>query len=179
MIGRALRRSLVIALVGLVVLLAGKSMVQACGTVVKVTYIEDSPDVFVIEYPDGQDDLLLSVKIDLATSAAGAYVDTLYGPAKSNLGEAVEVGEIRGFAEGDQSGTILFKKFAAGHRLNMLVDLDDRGLSGEPDPDHLTGKEMEGGLVTARFRAPDGEAEEMSGAFDAEGVARLGSRACA
>ena len=71
MIGRAIRRGVLSLVIGVALLLAAKSLVQACGTVVKVTYIESSPDVFLIEYSDGQDDLLQSVKIDLTTSAAG------------------------------------------------------------------------------------------------------------
>ena len=160
-------------------LLAAKSFVHACGPVVKVTYMESSPDLFLIEYPDGQDDLLLSVKIDLSTSAAGAYVDTAYGPARSSISEAVQVDEVTGFAVGGHTGTISFKMFAPGHRFVMLVDLDDRGLSDDPDPDHLTGNEVQGGKVVARLRSGGEDPEEITGTFDAEGVARLGSRACA
>ena len=179
MIRRAIRRGVWSLLIGVALLLAAKSPVHACGTVVKVTYVESSPDVFLIEYPDGQDDLLQSVKIDLTTSAAGAYVDTFYGPGRSNADDAVRVDLVQGFAEGGQVGTVTFKAFAAGDRFTLLVDLDDRGLSGEPDPDHLIGNELKGGKVTARLRSQDGASAEMHGVFDEEGVATLGSPACA
>lgn len=158
---------------------SGVSPTWACGTIVRVTFVEASPDLFMIEHLKGNEGQLVSLTIDMSSSSGGAFVDTAYGPARSNVEEAVKVDTITGFEEGSQSGTITFRKFLPGHRLNLLVDLDDRAAGGDNDMDILTASELEGGTVQARIRGADGNARAWAGAFDATGIALVGNRACA
>ena len=159
--------------------LGAVSTVRACGTIVRVTFIEASPDLFMIEHLKGNEGELVSLTIDMSSSSGGASVDTAYGPAKSSVEDAVQVEKITGFDEGSQSGTITFRKFLSGYRLNLLVDLDDRATGGDNDMDVLTANELEGSTVQARIRGADGNARAWTGTFDAIGIALVGNRACA
>ena len=160
-------------------LLAHAASARACGTIVRVTFVEASPDFFRIEHVKGEAGHLVSVTIDMSTSAGGAFVDTAYGPGDTSMGQGVEVDTLTGFGEGTQSGTITFKKFLSGHRVNLLVDLDDRATGGDNDMDVLTANELEGSTVRARILGPDGVARAWTGAFDDKGIALVGNRACA
>lgn len=151
----------------------------ACGTIVRVTFVEASPDRFMIEHLKGDEGQLASLTIDMSSSAGGAFVDTAYGPEQLTKGEAVQVETVTGFEQGSQSGTITFRKFLSGHRLNLLVDLDDRAAGGDNDMDILTANELEGSTVQARIRGADGEARAWTGSFDANGIALVGNLACA
>ena len=160
-------------------LVAHSASAQACGTIVRVTFVEASPDRFMIEHMKGEAGQLVSVTIDMSTSVGGAFVDTAYGPDNTSAGQGVEVDTLKGFREGSQSGTITFRKFSSGHQLNLLVDLDDRATGGDNDMDVLTANELEGGIVRARIRGADGVARAWTGTFDAGGIALVGNRACA
>ncbi len=151
----------------------------ACGTIVRVTFVEASPDVFVIEHLKGYEGQIASVTIDMSPSVGGAFVDSAYGAGSSNSGDGVQVDTVIGFEQGSQSGTVTFRKFSSGHRLNLLVDLDDRAAGGDNDMDVLTANELEGGTVQTRIRGADGEAQTWTGTFDAKGIALVGKRACA
>lgn len=152
---------------------------SACGTIVRVTFVEASPDLFMIEHLKGQPGDLASVTIDMSPSIGNAYVDTPYGPAKSNAGKAIVLDSISGFSEGAQSGTLTFRAFTSGHRFTFLVDLDDRAAGGDNNMNVLTANELEGGKVSVRIKEAGGPPLEWTGTFDAEGIALVGNRACA
>ena len=151
---------------------------SSCGPQVRVTYVEDSPDFFRVEFINGKGFELKSVTLDLTSSAGRAYVDTAYGSRPAEKQNGVELDPATRVADGDQRLVLQFKNFRVGGRFNYLVDLDDQSSPNDHDMDHLTGGEMNGATAVARLVRSDGEPEEVAGSFDAAGTALLAPKAC-
>ncbi len=149
---------------------------KACGIVVQVTFEEDTPDNFLIEYVDGDVHQLTALRLDLSRSIGRAYIDTPYPRARPADKGEVNMIAASGFAEGSRLMTFGFENFGPKKTYTLLVDLDD---SGGWDGDHLTDGEIQGTAVSARLTGPDNSTFTINGTFDAKGVAVLGNRACA
>lgn len=151
---------------------------SACAGLVRITFLEGSPDSFDVDVLQGNIVRLSSLTIDLNPSSGRAYIDTAYGPAKSNA-PGVQVDTAENFTGGSRNWTLTFKRFQPGAKFRLLVDLDDTSTtSGDFDMDRLNGGEMRGAMAHAQIVDLDGNTRKLSGAFDREGRATLGNRAC-
>ena len=151
---------------------------QACGPQVLVTYVEDSPDAFRIEFVNGPQFELQQLRLDLSSSQGRAHIDTPYGAAPSREPDSVELVRVDDIAERGQFATLTFRRFFAGRTFRYLIDLDDESPAGDGDFDHLTAGELAGAQASAQLRHADGRIEKISGRFSRENVARLAPRAC-
>ena len=153
--------------------------VQACDSKVRITFFEDSPDFFLVEFKDKARFQIASLSIDLTTSVGRAFVDTAYGREPPRGPNDVILDKGLGFVDGSRKWTLTFKRFLPGQKFRLLVDLDDAAMFGAGDPDHLTDGELLGASAQARLIGADGKAETITGRFNRAGVATLGQEACA
>ena len=151
---------------------------DACGKQLRVTFTEDTPDNFKIEFLDGAGLQLTSVHFDLRPSAGGAYVDTVFGNAAPSASQSVVLRSIEGFADGGQTGTVKFKTFPPKQSFTLEIDLDDSSPVHDYDPSHLTNGELLGAKVEAVLVEANGKTHKLTGKFNARGIAELGNRAC-
>jgi hypothetical protein len=150
----------------------------ACESLVRVTFVEDSPDYFLVELLPSAPGPMKSLIIDLNTSAGGAYVDSAHGPERVGKAE-MTVETMEGLVSGSQSWRFAFSDYEPGSAMRILVDLDDTGgLQGDFDQDHLTSAEIAGATSEALIQGEDGHEVTVSGQFDYQGVAQLGGQAC-
>ncbi len=169
--------TLVAAAVALV-MVSTSQPAAACFALVKVTFAEDSPDVFRVAFERGALFELLRVRIDLHTSAGRSFIDTPYGGSRAGgKGEPV-LQATEGFVEGARAFTLRFKRFQVGQVYTLMVDLDDDMSHRDRDLDHLTDGELEGARAEAWLRGPDGDGFRVEGRFGRDGVAELGGGAC-
>jgi hypothetical protein len=156
---------------------AGRAPAYACGPQVRVTFTEETPDYFVIEFLYGPGRLLEALTLELAETASRAHVDTAYGASDQQKASGVDLAGVDGFGTGSDRGTLRFRSFPPGARFAYLVDLD----AAKPafgDPNHLAKAEMRGGRASAVIVTAEGRKETITGIFDEEGVALLGPKAC-
>ena len=151
---------------------------QACGPLVRVIYVEDSPDSFRIEFVDGPRFELRELRLDLSSSQGKAHIDTPYGAAPGSGPDSVELVKVEDVVERGTTATLTFRRFIAGRKFRYLIDLDDESPAGGGDFDHLTAGELAGATASARLLHEDGRVEVLSGRFNAENTARLAPRAC-
>lgn len=151
----------------------------ACEGKVRISFFEDSPDHFLVEFKDRARVQITSLHIDLRSSVGRAFIDTAYGSETPSDANGVVLAGSIGFVDGSREWTLTFKRFLPGQKFTLLVDLDDAAVFDAGDPDHLTDGELEGARAEARLVAPDGKVQTISGLFDKQGVATLGRDACA
>lgn len=166
------------SLLALAMLLLATGTATACGPQVRLTFVEESPDFFRIEFLHGPKLELKTLRIDLTGSIGKAHVDTAYGGAPSPPGSNIELERADDLVEGGQRATLTFARFFQGQTFNYLVDLDDMSAVDGADFDHLTGDEMAGGTASARLIGAGGRSETIAGVFDKDGIALLGPKAC-
>ena len=150
----------------------------SCGPQLRVTYVEDSPDFFRVEFVAGKGLELKTLTLDLAPSAGRAYVDTAYDSRSTATQNGVALDPTTRVGDGDRRFVLKFRNFRVGGSFNYFVDLDDQSSPNDHDMDHLTGGEMSGATAVARLVRRDGEPEEVAGRFDASGAALLTPKAC-
>ena len=121
----------------------------ACGTQIRITFIEASPDIFVVEFLDGPEREISALRFDLSQSRGGAFVDTAYGGSPSGHRTQCYWNGLR-FHNRNQTGQVTFRSFPAGNSFNLLVDLDDNAVGGDENRNVLDGRELEGGEVARR-----------------------------
>ena len=157
---------------------------SACGPKVRITFAEDSPDWFRIEFLEGPKLSLERLAIRLATSRAGAFFEG-DGPemsrhaarnnAKSN---GIRFKALRYETGIDHDAILDFEGFVAGGQYVFHSDLDDLNRAGNRDGDHIYDGELAGATATATLRAANGKQLEINGTFDDKGKVLLGERAC-
>lgn len=157
--------------VGCVTAMLG-SQAQACGLLLRVTYAEDYPDWFFIEFLEGDGYALTGLGIDLGPAVGRPFIDTAYPNSRHSGRDGVVLAETRGLDTGSSAMALKFEQFSAGKSYRLLVDLDGRA-------DQLEHGELFGGNVAARFSRDDGSELKLEARFDGDGVAELGNRACA
>ncbi len=144
---------------------------QACGLLVRVTYAEDFPDWFYVEFLEGDGYHLSGLTLDLGPAVGRPFIDTAYPNSRHSGHDGIVVTESSGFDTGSRVMAFKFAHFVSGKTYRLMVDLDGR-------LDQLENGELYGAAVVARFFRPDGTSEKLEGRFDSDGVAELGSRAC-
>lgn len=156
----------------------------ACGPEVRIQFAEESPDRFRITFVRGPKLHLVSLRINLSGSAAGAVFDdfddfdglAMQGPQPNSSG--VSIRSIKYRASGQETVTLTFDGFAAQRVVDFRSDLDDTGAAGDPDQNHLVDGELSGASAEATLVSATGRRIAISGRFDKRGQARLGERAC-
>ncbi len=151
---------------------------HACDSKIRITYSEDSPDAFLVEFKDKERSQIASLRIDLRASVGRAFIDTAYVQDQPSGSKGVILGQGVGFVDGSRDWTLTFKRFLPGQTFRLLVDLDDAAVFGSGDPDHLTDGELQDAKAQARLIGPAGKSQMISGVFDRNGVATLGQDAC-
>ena len=169
------RLALVVAVSCGVLVGAGPSF--ACGPILKVTYIEASPDRLTAELAPDADSVVRDITIDLGPSQGRAYIDSYFGPEDRGDGSrAANLESVSGFSNGATRGTLTFDRFQPGQRFSIRVDLDEQVSAGNPN--WLDAGEISGTTVSATLIAPDGVRVPLTGRMDRDGVAMLGNRGC-
>lgn len=166
------RRLLSALLVALCLLSFSGGGALACGLFVRITFAEDYPDWFLIEFLEGEGFALVDLELDLTPSVGTAHIDTPYTDTGGAGGDRAVLVEAFGLTGGSQRMVLKFGNFRAGRSFSLLVDLD--GFADQLDPGELHGTE-----ATVRFIRPDGGILKLAGRFDSTGVVELGERACA
>lgn len=157
--------------------LCGADAAIACGPILKVSFVEASPDRFTAELAPDADARVADITIDLGPSEGRAYVDTYYGPEdREDGGRAATLKSVSGFSDGATRGTLTFDAFQPGQRFSIRVDLDEQVSAGNPN--WLDVGEISGTAVSATLIAPDGARVPLSGRMDSDGVVMLGNRGC-
>lgn len=177
MLGKLLRTTACM-LFALTSLGATSAVAHACESKIRITFSEDSPDAFLVEFKDKVKSQITSLRIDLRASVGRAFVDTAYVQEQPSGPNGVVLDQGLGFVDGSRDWTLTFKRFLPGQTFELLVDLDDAAVFGSGDPDHLTDGELQGAKAQARLIGPDGKSQMISGVFDRNGVATLGQDAC-
>jgi len=154
---------------------------MACGPEVQIQFAEASPDQFRIKFVRGPKLKLVSLRINLEGSAAGAIFDNydgidLQGPQPGPNG--VSIRSIKYRENGRETATLTFENFVPERTVDFRSDLDDSGRAGDPDANHLVDGELAGATAQATLVATNGRRIEISGRFDKQSRARLGERAC-
>lgn len=106
---------------------------------------------------------------DPETGGAGIAVAQ---PFREDGGEA-RIETIPAIVDGARLLTLDFTTFPSGARYRFTLDLDDR-VEGRPGT-IVSGSEIAGARISARFADSDGVEIEIEGVFDADGVARARS----
>ncbi len=158
--------------------LAQLSPAHACKSWLRVSYVEQTPDYFLIEHGTEKGYQLRTLQIDLRTTAAQVEVDSSFGAPRNNKTDRVIVEAVSGFKSGSQIGVLRFKRFLPGEKYILPIDLDDGIAFGYRDYDHLDEGEMKGGEVIAELVGPDNEKLTVTGIFNEEGVADLLGGTC-
>lgn len=146
--------------------------VQACGVLVRITYGEDFPDWFLVEFLNGADFELVGLDIDLQGSAGNARIDTPYSRSAETNENGVMLADTQGFSMGSRRMAFKFQNFSVSKSYSLSVDLDGFG-------DQLDNAELFGASAVAHLKRPDGELLSLEGNFDKDAVVELGNRACA
>lgn len=160
---------------------AGSGPAAACGPEVHIQFSEDSPDRFRITFVQGPKMTLVALRIDLGGSAAGAIFDdydglNMQGPQPGPGGVTIRSVDYR--TDGRETVALTFDGFTEKRVVDFWSDLDDNGLAGDPDQNHLFDGEMDGATAEATLIAANGKQITIQGRFDNKSAARLGERAC-
>lgn len=145
---------------------------DACGLLLRITYAEDYPDWFHVEFLEGAGFELTGLQLDLTGAAGEPFIDIAYPNSRHSGKDGIVVTDAAGFDTGSRAMAFKFAHFAVGKTYRLLVDLDGRA-------DQLDNGELHGAGVVARFLNVDGTLQKLEGQFDSDGVAELGSHACA
>lgn len=145
---------------------------QACGVLVRITYGEDYPDWFLVEFINGADFELVGLDIDLNGSVGSALIDTPYSQRSEQNANNVVLADTLGFERGSRRMGFKFQNFLASKSYSLSVDLD--GVA-----DQLENAELFGATAVAHLKRPDGEPLTLQGKFDKDAVVELGNRTCA
>lgn len=145
---------------------------EACGLLLRITYAEDYPDWFHIEFLEGDGYTLQALQLNLGTAVGRPLIDTAYPQSRHSEWDGVVITGNTGFVTGSRDMGLGFAQFTSGKKFTLLVDLDGRF-------DQLRHGELFGAEAKAKFVRSDGTSLQLNGRFDADGVAELGNRACA
>ena len=153
----------------LMLIVAGPA--EACGLLVRITYEEDFPDRFHVEFVEGADYELTGLELDLRPAVGSPFIDMAYPESRYSRRDGITLTETEGLRGGSRKMGFKFSGFSTGKQLTLLVDLDGRR-------DRLQRGELFDTRAAARFLHPDGTVVHLNGAFNSRDVAELGNRAC-
>lgn len=148
------------------------SAAEACGLLIRITYTEDTPDWFHVEFLEGDGYELTRIELDLRPALGKPFIDTAYPNSRHSGKEGITLTESSGLAEGSSAMEFAFAHFTHGKKYTLLIDLDGRH-------DMLHRNELHGAKARVTFVDNKGSAIKLEGTFDSDAVAELGNRACA
>lgn len=151
---------------------AASAGAEACGVLVRITFTEDLPDSFLIEFLEGEGFDLSGLDLDLTPSAGRAHIDTPYSKAHRTGANGIVLAETLGFTPGSRRMAFKFNNFPVGKTYSLVVDLDGYA-------DQLYSGELYGARAVVHFVGHQGVSLTVQGEFGTDGVAELGNRACA
>ena len=153
----------------------------ACEHEVSLVFTESAPrDLFEMSSGSSKGQSIQGTTLDLAGSAGRLVFDTVEGGTGVEVFQPfrVESGEARlanspAVPDGSDRLELVFDRFEAGQRFRFSVDVDDRLTASELGQIRVSGREMEGALMTVVFGAPGTPGVERSAKVDSNNVARV------
>lgn len=136
----------------------------ACVHEVSMVFTESAPrDRFEIRNDASAGQRIQRLTLDLSPSAGKLIFDTIEGGTGVEVFQPfrVEPGEakLKGapvVQDGSDRLTLDFKRFEPGQRFRFSIDVDDQLTASDMGQIRVSGREMEGALLTAVFAARDG-----------------------
>lgn len=153
----------------------------ACEHEVSLAFTESAPrDLFEIRNGASKGQSIQRVTLDLAGSAGRLVFDTVEGgtgvevfqPFRVESGDA-KLSESPAVQDGSERLELVFDRFDAGQRFRFSIDVDDRLTASDLGQIRVSGREMEGALLTVVFGAPGAPGVERMARVDGNNVARV------
>jgi hypothetical protein len=160
--------------------------VPACEHEVSLVFTESAPrDLFEIRNGSSKGQSVQRVTLDLAGSAGRLLFDTVEGgtgvevfqPFRTESGEA-KLSKSPTVPDGSDRLELVFDRFDAGQRFRFSIDVDDRLTASDLGQIRVSGREMEGAVMTVVFGAPGASGVERTARVDGNNVARVKKAAC-
>jgi hypothetical protein len=137
---------------------------SVCQQQIALVFTESAPrDMFEIRNGSSKGQLIQRLVLDLAPSAGRLVFDTLAGgtgvdvfqPFRAEAGQArlADAPEVK---DGADHLELTFARFDAGQRFRFSIDVDDRLTTSDMGQTRISGREMEGAVLTVVL-GPDGE----------------------
>ena len=151
-----------------------------CVHEVSMVFTESAPrDRFEIRNDSSADQRIQRLTLDLSPSAGKLIFDTLEGgtgvevfqPFRIEPGEA----QLKGspvVQDGSDRLTLDFTRFESGQRFRFSIDVDDQLTASDLGQIRVSGREMEGAVLTAVFGPRGGAGTELQARVDGNNRAR-------
>jgi hypothetical protein len=178
-----LRQAMLVALVALAPWVAQASTV--CEHAVTLTFTEGAPrDLFEIRNGSSPGQRIQSLTLDLAPSAGRLVFDTVEGgtgvevfqPFRAETSEA-RLADAPTVADGSDRLALTFSQFDPGQIFRFSIDVDDRLTASDLGQIRVSGREMEGALLTVLVGPVGQPGSGRTARVGGDNVARL-QQAC-
>jgi hypothetical protein len=160
--------------------ITGPAAHAACTVSVDISFREGAPrDRFTIANTSSSASIA-SVELDLDGSAGRLVFDTVEGgtgvevfqPYRSESGDAGLIGAPV-VADGATALALQFEQFGPGQSYTFSIDVDDRLTRSDMGQIMVSGREIEGAMVTVGLRDATGAIVRRRAAFDDDSAARI------
>ncbi len=122
-----------------------------------------------------------TLTIDVATAPAGLYFDVTEGGAGVQVFQPLRIVAGAGLVvssepvrDGDRAIVLTVRALAPGARVAVTIDVDDEAAAGPRGPTQIGGSEIVGAALRIET-----DGQNLSGAFGADGRARVSVPGCA
>ncbi|WP_291014707.1 hypothetical protein [Hydrogenophaga sp.] len=157
----------------------------ACVHEVSMVFTESAPrDRFEIRNDSSAGQPIQRLTLDISSSAGRLIFDTIEGGTGVEVFQPfrVEPGEARlkgapVVQDGSDRLTLVFTRFDPGQRFRFSIDVDDQLTASDLGQIRVSGREMEGAVLTAVFGPLGGAGTELQARVDGSNRA-LGKVAC-
>jgi hypothetical protein len=164
----------------LVTLTLATHAAPACVHEVSMVFTESAPrDRFEIRNDASAGQRIQRLTLDLSPSAGKLIFDTIDGGTGVEVFQPfrVEPGEakLKGapvVQDGSDRLTLDFTRFEPGQRFRFSIDVDDQLTASDMGQIRVSGREMEGAVLTAVFGPPGGTGTELQARVDGTNRAR-------
>jgi len=166
-------------------LLAGTPLLglaqPACVLNVSFTFTESAPrDLFEVRNDSSRNQQIRRLRLDLDGSMGRLIFDTEEGPPGVNVFQPfrVESGDARLITvpvvqDGSDHLELDFQQFEPGQRFQFSIDVDDRLGDSDLGQIRISGRELEGSLLTVVVGVPNGADREIQARVDGANRARV------
>ena len=152
-----------------------------CKVDVSFAFTESAPrDRFEIRNESSAGQPIQRVRLEMLRSAGRLYFDTVQGGAGVDVFQPFQVdsGDARLAADpavkdGDDRVDLVFQRFEPGQRFQFSIDVDDRLGDSDMGPTRVSGREMEGAVLTVVVGAVGGPGRELQARVDGANRARV------